>query len=143
MHTFSIWISGLIAVIASVVVNALLVTVLLPFTGVPDSVMTFKVAGPTGLFTVIGVIGAVIVFAIVRRFSGNPNGVFTWIAAIVLAVSLLPDIFIQNLGPMFAEITMSGAVLLMALHIACATITVLVLTKLTKPVVASRALSAQ
>ena len=134
MNTYSIWISGLVVLIASVVVNALLVTLLLPFTGVPDSVMTFKVAGPTGAFTVIGVIGAVIVFALIRRFSRNPNTVFVWVAMVVLIVSFLPDIFIHNLGPMFAEVTNKGVALLMVLHAACALITIYGLTKLTRPV---------
>ena len=133
MNKYSLWVSGLVALVGSLVVNAVIDNAFLPYTGVPAGVMTFKVAGPVGAFTVIGVIGAVIVFALVRRFSKNPNSVFTVIAVVVLLVSFLPDIFVHNLGAMFAEITLDGAVLLMTLHVACALVTVWALTRLTKP----------
>jgi Co/Zn/Cd efflux system component len=95
--------------------------------------MTFKVAGPVSALTIIGVIGAIIVFTIVRKFSKNPNSTFTLIAVAVLLVSFLPDVFVHHLGPMFSEITLDGSILLMTLHTACALITVLALTRLTKP----------
>jgi hypothetical protein len=133
MNKYSLWVSGLVALVGSLVVNAIIDSAFLPYTGVPAGVMTFKVAGPVGFLTTIGVIGAIIVFAIVRRFSKNPNSVFTVIAVVVLLVSFLPDIFVHHLGAMFAAITLDGAVLLMTLHVACALITVLALTRLTKP----------
>ena len=139
MHTFSIWVSGLIALIGSLIANAIVDTVFFPMTGVPESVMTFNIAGPVGAFTTIGVIGATIVYAVVRKLSSDPNKVFIRIAAVVLIVSFLPDLFVHNLGPMFAAITTSGAVLLMAMHILCAAVTVTVLTKLTRPVAATNA----
>ena len=132
MRKLNVLASGLVALIASVVVNALLIAIFLPLTGVPANVMTFKVAGPTGFFTFMGVMGALVVFTIVRRFSRRPNRLFVWIAALVLLVSFLPDIYVHNLGPMFAQITVGGAVLLMAMHVACAVITVSTLTLLTK-----------
>ena len=132
MKKINVLASGLIALIASVVVNALLIAIFLPLTGVPANVMTFKVAGPTGFFTFLGVVGAVVVFTTLRRFSTRPNRLFVWIAASVLLVSFLPDIYVHNLGPMFAQITVGGAVLLMSMHVACAVITVSALTLLTK-----------
>jgi hypothetical protein len=134
MNKYSLWVSGLVALLGSLIVNAIIDSAFFPYTGVPATVMTFKVAGPVGAFTVLGVIGAIIVFAIVRKFSKNPNSVFTWIAIVVLLVSLLPDIFVHHLGAMFAAITLDGAVLLMTLHVACALVTVLALTQLTKPI---------
>jgi hypothetical protein len=132
MNNFSLWVSGSIVLIVSVIVNAVLSTALLPFTGVPNTVMTFRVVGPTGMFTIVGVIGAVIVFALVRRFSKHSTLVFTWIAAIVLLLSFIPDIFVHNLGPMFGQITTAGILLLMLMHVACAAITVCGLVYLTK-----------
>lgn len=132
MKKINVFTAGLIALIGSVVANAILIAIFLPLTGVPANVMTFKVAGPTGFFTVLGVLGAIVVFTIVRRFSARPDRLFVWIAALVLLVSFLPDIFVHNLGPMFAQITVGGAVLLMAMHVACAAITVSALTLLTK-----------
>lgn len=95
--------------------------------------MTFKVAGPVGMFTFIGAVGAVIVFAILRRFAKKPNRTFMWTAIIVLLISFIPDIFVNQI-PGFPYVTTAGIVLLMALHVVCAVITVSVLTKLTKPV---------
>ncbi len=138
MHQYSLWISGLIALVASLVVNAVIDTLFFPFTGVPSTVMTFNLAGPTGVFTALGVIGATIVYAIVRRFAHNPNRTFTWIAVVVLLVSFIPDILVHDLGPMFAQITTGGVALLMSMHIACALVTVWTLTMLTKPGAAQR-----
>ena len=134
MQKYSLWVSGLVALVGSVVVNAIIDTIFFPLTGVPDSMMTFKVAGPVGIFTVIGVLGAVVVYAVIRRFSKNPNKLFTWVAAVVLLISFIPDLLVHHLGPMFAAITTGGIVLLMTLHVVCAVVTVVSLTKLTKAV---------
>ena len=132
MNKYSLGISTLIALGGSLIANALLVAIILPLTSTPSSVMTFHVAGPTGVFTTIGVIGAAIVLALLRRFSTNPNNVFVWVAVVVFLLSLLPDIFVHHLGPMFAQITAGGAILLMTMHLACALITVYALIALTK-----------
>lgn len=134
MNKYSLWMSGLIALVGSLVVNALVDTIFFPFTGVPAEVMTFKMLGPAGVFTILGVVGAVIVFAIVRRFAHNPNRLFIWISAGVLLVSFLPDIFVHSLGPMFSQVTPGGVVLLMVLHVTTALVTVSALLKLTKSV---------
>ncbi len=133
MKKYPLLLSGLVALIGSLVVNALLIKIFLPLTGVPANAVTFTMLGPSGAFTVIGVLGATIVFALIRRFSKNSNKVFVTVATIVLLISFLPDIFVHNLGPMFAEITTGGIILLIVLHIAVAIITVTALTRLTKP----------
>jgi hypothetical protein len=55
------------------------------------------------------------------------------ISTIVLLLSLVPDIWIHALGPMFDLVTPGGIVLLMFMHVACALVTVSALTLLTKP----------
>ena len=80
------------------------------------------------LFTFILVTGAVLVFAIVARFSKNPIRTYQTIAFIFLLISLLPDIA-------FARSPMPGAswpnaIALMIMHVVAWAICVSMLPKL-------------
>lgn len=47
--------------------------------------------GPPAMFTIIGAIGATLVFWIISRLSQRPARVFTIVAVVVLLLSLIPD----------------------------------------------------
>ena len=131
MKTHSIFVSALSALVGSLIANIALLLIFAPFTGMVNF-PPLSVSGVT-IFTVAGVLGAAIVYAIVLRFSTNPTRLFTWISAVVLVLSFLPDIFFRQLAAGGENTTSSAIVLLMAFHVACAVITVWALTRLTAP----------
>src|SRR5262245_59290416 len=55
-------------------------------------------SGPPVAFTIMGVLGAVIVFAIVGRLARRPIRLFRRIALVVLLLSFLPDIALLATG---------------------------------------------
>jgi hypothetical protein len=77
------------------------------------------------IFTAVGLIGATIVFAIVKRFSANPVRVFTIVSVIALALSYLTFLLPIQLAP-------ATAVTFGIMHIVAAAIGVPILIALGK-----------
>ena len=80
------------------------------------------------VFTLILCTGAVLVFALVGRFSKNPVRTFLLISAVFLVISFLPDIAVVS-----APIPGAGwpyAITLMIMHVVAGFITVYMLIKL-------------
>lgn len=122
-----LWWVGLLAIVASAVANMLIqqiaVAVLRPDPGFGP--LTFV---PPIMFSVIGALGAVIVYALMGRFARRPVALFKRVALIVLVVSLIPDIaLLFTNGMPGATIGTVGALILM--HIAAWAICVGLLTK--------------
>jgi len=69
---------------------------------------------PVTLLTTAGVVGAVVVYAILDRIYDDPNPPFVALALVVLAVSFVPDVAIYLFDP---EATLGVALVLMALHV--------------------------
>src|SRR3712207_5019804 len=85
-----LWVGPLtivVATLANVVIQQIAVALLRP-----DPAFMPLTMGPPIFFTVVGVLAAVIVYALVGRFSRDPNPLFRRIALIALVVSLIPDI---------------------------------------------------
>jgi len=125
-----IFIAGLLAIIASSLANTVVrfITVMLfsidPVFG-PLQLMTPIV------FTVIGVLGGVIVFAILSRTVQRPMRVFQIVALVVLLVSLIPNILLFFANSMLIPgLTVPGIIALIVMHFVAWAITVGLLSPL-------------
>jgi hypothetical protein len=75
--------------------------------------------GPVTIFTLIGVAGATIFYAVLRRFAADPGRVFTIVASVLLVLSFIPNI-LTGLDPASAPVpgvTWPGVIALMLMHI--------------------------
>lgn len=123
-----LWWVGLLAVILSLVANAVVRTI---------AAMAFNVSPEFTPFTwgqfivldVAGVIGAVIAFAIVGKFSGRPIRAFRRISVVALILSWLPDFGLLAASP-YPGTTVQAVGSLMFMHVVAAAISVGLLTTL-------------
>ncbi len=131
MSSMPLWKSALLAIFGSIMLNLILVSIFKPFVGTPATFgpLTF---GPLIMFSILGAIGATVVYALLRKFTQNPNKSFTIVAAVVLVLSFIPDFLVHGLttGP-FAGATWSAVVLLLVTHIVEAGLIVYLFTKQT------------
>jgi hypothetical protein len=116
---------GLATVVAAVLAN-----VIVYFFG--SMIVTYDpqfviLANPVGtiLFTVVPAIVAVLLYAILLRFTANPARIFTIIAAVVLVLSWIPDL---TYIPTLPGATVAQTVTLMIMHLVAATVIVWMLT---------------
>lgn len=114
-----------VATIASVLIQQIAVALLNP-----DPAFLPLTMAPPIAFTVIGVLGAVVVFGLIGRFSKNPVALFQRVALIVLIVSFIPDIMMLVTG-FNPGTTLANVVVLMIMHVVAWAITVQMLTRLT------------
>ena len=77
--------------------------------------------------TIIGLLGAILTFALIGRLSRRPVRVFQIVAAVVLVLSFLPDIGLLATGAPGA--TLPAILVLMLMHVVAAVIAVLMLTR--------------
>ncbi|MDB5265642.1 MAG: hypothetical protein JWM39_355 [Parcubacteria group bacterium] len=121
----------LVALIGSVVVNVIIVSVLGPMVTNPAMPLMALTIMPVAMFTAIGAIGATIVYAIMRATMMRPNKAFIWLSVVVFIVSCYPDYMVIGAvtGP-FAGGTLADALVLMLMHLAAAIIIVWALVKL-------------
>jgi hypothetical protein len=123
-----LWV-GPLAIIASAIANALLQQIAAALLR-PDPAFLPLSFGPPIFFTVVGVLGAVIVFALVARFARDPIPLFRRIALVVLIVSFVPDVLMLFANTPGA--TVANVVVLMLMHVVAWAITVELLTRLTR-----------
>lgn len=85
----------------------------------------------TVFFTTVGTLGAIAVFAVVRRHSRVPARLFRGIAVGVLFFSFLPDLWLLSEGAtaIVPGVTVPGVGLLMLMHVVAASVIVGFLTK--------------
>ena len=123
-----LWV-GPLAVLVAVVVNLMIRTVAVASFGLSGFLPL--AVGPTVMFTVVGVLGAVIVFGLMLRFVRDPVRLFMRVAFVVLLLSLIPDLLLLYAGSMPGT-TVAGVLTLMAEHVATWAVSVGVLTTLTR-----------
>jgi hypothetical protein len=121
-----LWRVGGLAIAAAVIANLIIRTLGVAIFNVPESFLPLQV-GSTVMFTVIGVLGAVITFAIIARVTRNPARVFRIVALVVLILSFIPDFFLLD-NPMFPGASVGAIATLMLEHVAAAAISVGLLT---------------
>src|SRR6478752_5089956 len=89
-----LWLMGLLAIIVAEIVNVILATGAVSLLSVPH---TMQLQLPIySSFTVIGSLGAVLVFALVNRLSSRPIQLYRIIATIVLVISFIPDFLLLS-----------------------------------------------
>jgi hypothetical protein len=124
-----LWV-GPLTIVAAVVANALLrqiaVAVLQPDPRFPPLSPAMPI-----VFTVIGVLGAVVVYALVGRFARNPIQLFRRIALVALVVSLVPDILMLATG-FNPGTTVANVAVLMVMHVVAWAISIRMLTTLAR-----------
>ena len=118
--------AGPLAIIAALIANGLIRALVLAVMDVPADFIPLQSPSAYAL-TFVGVLGAVIAFAIVGRLSRRPVRTFQIIAVIVLILSFLPDIGLLASGAPGA--TLPSILVLMFMHVVAAVIAVWVLTR--------------
>jgi len=125
-RTLPLWLIALIATGIGLVVNEAVAALARPFS--PDLIQLAP--GPVGLWTVLGVVGATLVYAFMRRKPADLGRRFVRVAIIALLLSLIPDALIYFVEiPGFTGGTIAGVIALMALHVTTAAIAVPLLLK--------------
>ena len=124
-----LWV-GPLAVLASVIANVLVSITTVALVGISPEFEPLHLRPVIG-FTVVGVLGAVLVFALVARFSRRPVRLFRRIALVVLLLSFMPDLSLLNASP-YAGTTVQSVIALMLMHVVACLISVSLLTTLTR-----------
>lgn len=108
--------AGSFIVLAALIMN---VTIALGARALFPVAPTFQPLRPEGFIpsTVVGVVGAVVVFALLVRWAKHPVRMFQRIAVIVLLVSLLPDLLLPFIG-LFPGTTYPEVGALLLMHVA-------------------------
>jgi hypothetical protein len=123
-----LWVGPLTIVVATIA-NSLLRFLAVSLFDISPDFIQLQI-GPPIIFSVVGVLGAVIVFALIARFSRRPIRLFRIVALIVLLISFLPDIGLLATGAPGATPLSVGVLMLM--HVLAWAISVGMLTRLTR-----------
>ena len=124
-----LWV-GPLTIVAAVIVNLLIRTIAVAVLQ-PDPQFPPFMPPITATFTVIGVLGAVIAYAIIGRAARSPIRLFRRVALIALLVSLIPDVLVAITGSPPGA-TVANAIVLMLMHTAAWAISVGMLTRLAR-----------
>jgi hypothetical protein len=120
---------GLATVAAAVIATLLVYALGSVIVGYDPQFIILANASGTILFTVVPAIVAVLLYAVLTRFSGNPARIFTNIAVVVLIVSLIPDL---TYIPSVPGATSGQTAILMVMHVVAAGVIVWMLTNFTR-----------
>jgi hypothetical protein len=108
-----------LAGVLGVVLNAALVQVAAAASIAPDfRALTLP---PVAFLSILGVVGAAVVYVLLGRYVEDRDRTFTRVAAVVLVLSFLPDIALLAVDP---AATALGVVVLMVMHVVVAGTTV-------------------
>jgi hypothetical protein len=93
--------------------------------------MPLASVGPVIFMTTLGVLGAVLAFAIVGRFARQPARTYSLIAFVALLVSLIPNVMliVAPAGAPFGGITAPQVLVLMVMHVVAYAACVVILTR--------------
>ena len=115
---YRLWWVGVLAIIASVAANLLVRQLALATLGISDEFEELSGIGAiitiTSL-TTLGVLGAVIVFALLERFARRPILMFKRIAVVALVLSFVPDVLLLVASVPGATVVSVGV--LMSMHV--------------------------
>ena len=114
-------------VLLATAVNLFLATALRGWLAIPTSFEPLGIPSVASL-TIIGMIGAILVFGWTARVQADPGRRFVSIAAAVLVVSWLPDLLIWATR-VFPGTSAAGVLSLMTLHLVAACCAVLMLSR--------------
>ena len=120
---------GLGTVAAAVIANLLVYLIGSVVVGYDPGFVILANPSGTILFTVVPAIVAVLLYAVMTRFTGNPARIFTNIAVVVLVLSLIPDL---TYIPSVPGASSGQTAILMVMHVVAAVVIVSTLTTLTR-----------
>jgi hypothetical protein len=120
---------GFGTVFAAVLANLLVYFIGSVVVGYDPQFVILANASGTILFTVVPAIVAVLLYAALMRFTGNPARIFTNIAVVVMILSLIPDLIYI---PSLPGATTGQTAILMVMHVVAAVVIVSVLTTQTR-----------
>lgn len=118
--------AGALAIGASVIANLIIRIIAVNLLGIGEGFMPLS-WGPPIVFTIIGVLGAIIVFAIIARFAKRPARLFRIVGLVALVLSLLPDIGLLTSNSMPGT-SLAAVITLILMHVAAGAITIWLLT---------------
>lgn len=122
MQRKSLFVSGLKAVGGALLATSALRWLAVTLLTIPPDFLPLATPAPVIVFTAVPAIGAVGVYALVRRMTSRPAFVFRWIGAVVLVLSIMPDLWLLTdaASETFPGTTPAAVLVLMALHVAAA-----------------------
>jgi hypothetical protein len=124
-----LWV-GPLTIIAAVVANQIVHLLALSLFNISPEFPPLQAGTPIA-FTIMGVLGAVIVFAIIGRLSRRPIRLFRMIALIVLVLSFIPDIALLVTGAIPGT-SLVAVGTLAVMHVVAWAVTVWMLTTLAR-----------
>lgn len=130
MQRETLWVSGLKAVVGALVATLVVRWVAVAALAIPPDFLPLDGPGPVAFFTTVASLGAVGVYAVVRRVALRPVFAFRVIAGVVLALSIMPDLWLLTDGAedVFPGATPTAVVVLITLHVVAAVVIVWALT---------------
>lgn len=118
---------GLLTVLIAIAATALVRVVALSFVDVPADFVPFPLGwGPVIASSVIGVLGATVVYSVIIHVSQRPNRTFTLLAVVVLVFSFVPML---TMPPAFAATIAPVIPALAVMHVTVAAVSVGILTQ--------------
>ena len=121
---------GLGAIVAAALANALVHVVGDALIGYDPRFVELGSAVGIAIFTTVPATGAVLVYGALLRFARRPARTFAIVAAVVLAISIIPDL---TYIPMEPGATAGQAAVLVTMHVVAAAILTGMLTGLARP----------
>lgn len=131
MNIGRVAIAALAATVAAVIGNILVATIFKAISPIP-AIFEPLVLGRYVLFTIVGVIGAAIVYWILGKLGGDPVKRFYIIALIVLILSFIPDFGLLS-SDVMPGATMAGVMALMLMHVVTAVACIVLFPRLAPP----------
>ena len=126
---------GVGTVVAAVLANVLVYFIGSAVVGYDPEFVVLRNVSAVILFTVVPAIVAVLLYAILLRYTSNSARTFTIVAAVVLVVSLIPD---AAYIPTVPGATGGQTAVLAVMHVVAAVVIVSMLTTLIRPQSRSR-----
>ncbi len=125
-----LWVRGLKGLVVSIVAALVVRWVGVASFDIPAEFPPLAGSAPTILFTTLGALGAVAVYAVMRRRSDQPEALFRLVAGVLLLGSFLPDVWLLSEGAAetFPGATPAGVGVLMVMHVTVAAVVVWCLT---------------
>lgn len=114
---------------AAVLANVLFYFIAGAFVDYDPRFLPLATVGGTIVFTVVPAIVAVVLYGLLLRFSERPERTFTSIAAVVLVLSVIPDL---TYIPTVPGSSVAQTVVLISMHVLAAVVIVAMLTGLAR-----------
>jgi hypothetical protein len=123
--------AGLIAAVLALIINQVIRVAAVALLNTDPGFEPLTTWVPVTIFTVGGVVGATLVYGVLRRLVANPKRVFTIVALVVLLLSFIPNIML-GLDPSsapFPGVTWPNVFTLMLMHLPPAIFSLYFLTR--------------